>query len=148
VLKATFATGDTYAYPPDISEEAAHQAWIVAPQATYVAVSSSVEVVGTYILKPNQPGLGSHVCNCAYVVAQSARGQGIATRMCEHSQEQARKLGYRDMQFNLVVSTNHAAVALWKRLGFSVVGTVPGAFCHSAFGYVDAYVMHKHLAAA
>jgi ribosomal protein S18 acetylase RimI-like enzyme len=145
ILKATFATGDTYAFAPESTQADIHKAWIELPQATYVAVSDSGEIAGTYILKPNQPGLGAHVCNCGYVVAQHARGQGIAAQMCEHSQDEARAMGFRAMQFNLVVATNEGAVRLWQRLGFAIVGTLPGAFHHRSKGYVDAYVMYKLL---
>ncbi|MGL4576737.1 MAG: GNAT family N-acetyltransferase [Burkholderiaceae bacterium] len=145
ILHSVFVTGDTYAFSPNSTEAQIRTAWIDTPQATFVSTSDTGALTGTYILKPNQPGLGSHVCNCGYVVAQSARGQGIAALLCEHSQDTARALGYRAMQFNLVVSTNEVAVRLWQKLGFRIVGTLPGAFNHSSKGFVDAYVMHKNL---
>ena len=148
ILQSVFAAGDTYAFSPTSTEAEIHSAWVTLPQSTFVATTGAGAVIGTYILKPNQPGLGSHVCNCGYVVAESARGQGVAAALCEHSQAQARTLGYRAMQFNLVVSTNAVAVRLWQKLGFAIVGTLPGAFRHSQLGYVDAYVMHKTLFAA
>jgi ribosomal protein S18 acetylase RimI-like enzyme len=148
ILRTTFASGDTYAYAPESTEAEVHLAWIEAPLATYVAHEDDGSIVGTYTLKPNQPGLGSHVCNCGYVVAERARGRGIAAAMCEHSQSEARALGFRAMQFNLVVSTNETAIRLWKKLGFAVVGTLPQAFHHRSLGYVDAYVMFKSLVAA
>ena len=120
LLRATFASGDPYAFDPESTEAEIHSAWIQAPLRTLVAVAADGKVLGTYILKPNQPGLGSHVCNCGYVVASSARGRGVAQQMCEHSQALAKSLGFRAMQFNLVVVTNEAAVRLWQRLGFAV----------------------------
>jgi ribosomal protein S18 acetylase RimI-like enzyme len=54
-------------------------------------------------------------------------------------------MGFRAMQFNLVVSTNERAVRLWQRLGFATVGTLPGAFRHRELGFVDAFVMFKTL---
>jgi len=146
VLQRTFASGDTYAFAPASTEAEIHDAWVAAPLATYVACSDDGSIVGTYTLKPNQPGLGSHVCNCGYVVAVEARGKGIATAMCEHSQIEALRLGFRAMQFNLVVSTNEGAVRLWQKLGFRIAGTLPRAFRHVELGYVDAYVMYKELA--
>jgi ribosomal protein S18 acetylase RimI-like enzyme len=148
ILHSVFAAGDTYAFSPSSTEAEIHRAWIDAPQATFVSTSDTGALTGTYILKPNQPGLGSHVCNCGYVVAESARGQGIAAILCEHSQDTARALGYHAMQFNLVVSTNEVAVRLWQKFGFQIVGTLPGAFNHSRKGFVDAYVMHKRLVTA
>ena len=145
LLHATFASGDTYAFAPDSSEADIHKAWIDVPSATFVAREADGRLAGTYYIKPNQPGLGGHVCNCGYVVASWAKGQGIATAMCEHSQASAVAMGFRAMQFNSVVVTNERAVRLWQRLGFAVVGRLPGAFRHRQLGYVDALVMYKQL---
>ena len=146
LLHATFASGDTYAFAPESSEADIHKAWVEVPGATYVACAPDGRLLGTYILKANQPGLGSHVCNCGYVVSPEAQGQGVASAMCEHSQREAVSMGFLAMQFNLVVSTNERAVRLWKRLGFDVVGTLPRAFRHQRLGFVDAFVMYKQLA--
>jgi ribosomal protein S18 acetylase RimI-like enzyme len=146
LLRSTFASGDTYAFSPESSETEIRKVWIEAPAATYVACAPDGRLLGTYILKANQPGLGSHVCNCGYVVAPEAQRQGIASAMCEHSQREAVSMGFLAMQFNLVVSTNERAVRLWKKLGFHVVGTLPRAFRHQRLGFVDALVMYKELA--
>ena len=145
ILQTTFGAGDTYAYAPDSSEQAIHRAWIELPQATFVATDANGQILGTYFIKANQTGLGDHVCNCGYVVSQAAQGQGVAAAMCEQSQQEAIRLGFLAMQFNLVVSTNERAVRLWQRLGFAVVGTLPKAFRHQALGMVDALVMFKTL---
>ena len=146
-LRTTFLAGDTYALSPHSTEAEIHKAWVEAPAATFVACEPGGRIVGTYYIKPNQPCLGSHVCNCGYVVAPQAQGKGIATRMCEHSQVQAIAMGFRAMQFNLVVVTNERAIGLWQKLGFSVVGRLPGAFLHSRHGHVDALVMFRRLVA-
>ena len=146
MLRATFQAGDTYAFAPESTEAETHKAWVKLPLATYVACAADGHLLGTYFIKPNHPGLGAHVCNCGYVVSSDAQGQGIASAMCEHSQVEARTMGFRAMQFNLVASTNERAVRLWKRMGFSVVGTLPGAFRHLRLGYVDALIMFKQLA--
>jgi RimJ/RimL family protein N-acetyltransferase len=114
-------------------------------KATYVAVDQGETILGTYYIKPNQHGLGDHICNCGYIVSENARGQGIASQICEHSQQEAVTQGFRAMQFNFVVSTNESAVHLWKKLGFNVIGTVPEAFRHPRHGYVDAFIMYKRL---
>jgi ribosomal protein S18 acetylase RimI-like enzyme len=145
LLRATFEAGDSYVYSPQSTEAEIHKAWIELPAATYVACTSDGQILGCYYLKANQPGLGSHVSNCGYVVWPAAQGQGIATLMCEHSQMEAASMGFRAMQFNLVVSTNERAVRLWQKLGFSVIGALPKAFHHQRFGYVDALVMYKEL---
>jgi L-amino acid N-acyltransferase YncA len=143
IFHAVVAKGDTYAYAPETSREEALAIWLKAPTATFVAEDAS-GIIGTYYLKPNQPGLGSHVCNAGYMVAERARGRGVGREMCLHSQDAARALGFQAMQFNLVVSTN-PAVKLWQALGFTIVGTLPKAFCHRQLGLVDAYVMYKLL---
>ena len=145
ILQTTFASGDTYAYDPSSTEEDIYYQWIESPKATYVAVDATGAVVGTYFIKPNQPGLGAHVCNCGYVVAPAARGQGIAAAMCVHSQSEAVALGFSAMQFNLVVATNVGAIVLWTKLGFKVMATLPRAFSHQQLGLVDALVMYKLL---
>jgi len=137
--------GETYPYPRDTSRQEAQNLWMILPQKTYVAEMNGI-VVGTYYIKPNQIGSGSHVCNCGYMVLSSARGQGVATRLCEHSQITAIELGYKAMQFNLVVATNSASVHLWTKLGFETVGRLPMAFEHPREGMVDAFVMYKWLA--
>lgn len=138
------AAGDTYAYPRDATKEQAFQIWIGTPRRTYV-VEENGKVTGTYYIKTNQAGPGDHVCNCGYMVSSVARGRGLATVMCEHSQEVAKELGYKAMQFNCVVATNEGAVRLWDRLGFTTAGRLPGAFHHPSEGYVDALVMYKWL---
>ena len=145
IIKPVFRAGETYAYSPDITEKEAHEVWVNYPAATFVAEDKRSKILGTYYIKPNQPALGAHVCNCGYIVAENARGKGIAFAMCEHSQREAKSIGFRAMQYNLVASSNEGAVRLWKRCGFEVVGTLPKAFRHSKLGYVDAFVMYKQL---
>ncbi len=145
ILRETFDAGDTYAFAPQSTEAEIHRAWVEAPAATFVACADDGQILGTYYIKPNQTGLGAHVCNCGYVVAPAAQGRGIAAAMCEHSQREAVSMGFRAMQFNLVVASNERAIRLWQRLGYAVVGTLPGAFRHQSLGYVDALVMYKQL---
>lgn len=140
------SAGETYPYPRDITKSEAFRQWIEVPRLAYVAEAES-QILGTYYIKANQPGLGGHVCNCGYMVRSAARGRGIATRMCEHSQIAAKTLGYLAMQFNLVVSTNTGAVKLWTKLGFKTIGRLPKAFNHSRHGLVDALIMYKWLVA-
>jgi ribosomal protein S18 acetylase RimI-like enzyme len=145
ILQTTFAAGDTYTFSPQSTEAEIHKAWVELPAATFVAVDDAGMILGTYFIKPNQPGLGAHVCNCGYVVSNAAQGQGIAAQMCEHSQKLALEMGFRAMQFNFVVATNTGAVRLWQKLGFEIVGTLPQVFQHQKLGFVDAFVMFKYL---
>jgi L-amino acid N-acyltransferase YncA len=144
IFHTVVATADTYAYPADTPREQALAWWFPAGGWTFVALLDD-RIVGTYVMKPNQPGQGGHVANCGYMVSPEASGRGVGEAMCRHSLAEARRLGFLAMQFNFVVSTNTRAVNLWKRCGFEIVGTLPRAFRHPSHGLVDAYVMHQHL---
>ena len=138
------SAGETYAYPQNTNIEQALDIWLKTPRKTFVFEENG-NILGTYFLKTNQTGSGSHVCNCGYMVSSSARGRGLATSMCEHSQKVAKVLGYLAMQFNFVASSNEGAVRLWKKLGFEIVGKLPKAFNHPTKDFVDAFVMYKWL---
>lgn len=145
IIKSVAERGDTYTYDINLDQNDAKSFWLDSPRQTYMVTEGS-DVLGIYYLKTNQLGGGNHVCNCAYMVSTKARGKGIATLMCQHSQEVALQLGYKAMQFNFVVSTNKGAIRLWEKLGFDKVGRLPRAFNHPKDGYVDALVMYKWLA--
>lgn len=136
--------GDTYAYEPTISKAEAERVWMRAPRKTFVYEDAG-DILGTYYLKTNQAGPGSHVCNCGYMVASKARGKGIARNLCEHSQLVAKQLAYKAMQFNFVAESNEGAVYLWQKLGFDIVGRIPRAFNHPSKGLVAALVMYKEI---
>jgi L-amino acid N-acyltransferase YncA len=145
IFEAVVATGDTYVFAPDSSREDAYEYFFGAGVTSWVAEIDG-RIVGMYKLIANQRGLGSHVANASFMVSPAAHGGGIGKTMAVHCLAEARKAGFLAMQFNFVVSTNDAAVALWKALGFSIVGTLPRAFDHRKLGHVDAYVMHRFLA--
>lgn len=145
IFKEVVQAGETYAYDQKTTKEKALSIWLTTPQHTYVCEDGN-QILGTYYLKPNQAGPGGHVCNCGYMVSSQARGKGVATLLCQHSQKMAVELGYKAMQFNFVASTNEGAVYLWQKLGFDIVGRLPKAFDHPSQGYVDALVMYKWLA--
>ena len=144
IFHEIIAAGDTYAFDPQMPREEALAYWFRADTHTYVAEEDG-SVVGTYILRPNQSGPGSHVANAAFMVARDAEGAGVGRRMAEHCLSEARRMGFRAMQFNFVISTNTLAIHLWEQLGFKIVGTLPGAFHHPEKGYVDVYVMYRSL---
>jgi len=145
LLEPVFRAGETFPHDPAITPEQAEVAWVEQSQAVMVAVDATGVLVGTYYLKPNSLTLGAHVANAGYVVAEHYRRQGIGSRLCQHSLQTARRLGFRAMQFNLVVSTNIAGIRCWQRNGGQVVGTLPGAFRHRQLFYVDALVMVQGL---
>ena len=144
IWHAVVADGTTYVYAPETSKEEAFALWMTAPAVPYVAVEGR-QVVGSYLIKPNQPGLGSHVANAGFMVAEGHSGKGIGQTMGLYALEEARRAGFLAMQFNFVVSTNTRAVALWQSLGFSIVGTVPQAYRHRTLGFVDIVIMHRFL---
>ena len=145
IFREIASTGETYGYPQDIDKARACSLWIHQPSKTFVCRENG-EILGTYYIKSNQMGPGSHVANCGYMVSSAARGRGLASAMCQHSQEVALELGFKAMQFNFVASSNEVAVKLWEKLGFKIVGRLPKAFEHAKLGYVDALVMYKWLA--
>jgi len=140
IFHAVVAPGDTYTFDPSVRREEGLAYWLHSSNWCYVAEREQ-NIVGTYILRANQPGLGAHVANAAFMVSPAARGLGVGRAMGEHSLGEARRLGFRAMQFNFVVSTNEPAVRLWQQLGFKIVGVLPGVFRHREKGFVDAYVM-------
>ena len=143
-LEPVLRAGETYTLPRDIGRNDALAYWFASGNQVFVAEEDG-DVVGTYYLRANQRGGGSHVCNCGYMTAAHATGRGIARSMFLHSKERARQSGFRAMQFNFVVSTNERAVKLWQSLGFEIVGRLPLAFQHPTRGFVDAYVMFAAL---
>jgi ribosomal protein S18 acetylase RimI-like enzyme len=167
IFHEVVGAGDTYAFDPAISRRDALAYWFAPGTHTYVAERESAgdgvavpgkptasptsraiqgrDIAGTYILRSNQSGGGSHVANAAFMVAPEARGQGIGRAMGEHCLSEARRLRFLAMQFNFVISTNERAVKLWQDLGMKIVGTLPCAFRHPQKGYVDVYVMYRSL---
>ena len=144
IFQATVAAGDSFVYDATTSREKALAFWCAGDAATFVAEQDG-SVIGSYILRANQPGLGNHVANAGFMVDPAARGLGVGRAMGEHCLDEARRRGYRAMQFNFVVSTNQSAVHLWRQLGFEIVGTLPGAFRHAQKGFVDVYMMFRLL---
>jgi ribosomal protein S18 acetylase RimI-like enzyme len=144
ILEPTIRAGETYALPVDMSREDALAYWLSREHGVFVAEESE-SVLGTYFLRANQRGGGSHVCNCGYVTSPHATGRGIARAMCAHSLDRARERGFLAMQFNFVISSNERAIRLWESFGFNTVGRLPQAFRHPTRGLVDSLVMHRFL---
>jgi L-amino acid N-acyltransferase YncA len=138
--------GDTYAYPVDLTEETARPLWMEQPPGrTVVAADADGTVLGSAKWGPNRPGRGAHVATASFMVDPAARGRGVGRALAEHVIEAARAAGYSGMQFNAVVATNTAAVALWRALGFEIVGTVPDAFDSATHGLVGLHIMYRRL---
>lgn len=160
IIEAVIATGDTYVFAPDSTEEEMIAYWCSPEKHTYVAVwteapknagilsddlHNSGEIVGTFFLKANQPGLGAHVGNAGYMVAPFAKGMRVGRTMAEYSLEESRRLGFKSIQFNFVVKSNAVAVKLWQDVGFEIIGEIPEAFDHARDGLTNAYIMYRKL---
>lgn len=144
IIRRVISTGDTYVFDPDSSKEKMLAYWCDPGKHTYVAVMNDT-IVGSFVLRDNQPDLGSHIANGAYMTLPSASGKGIGKAMGAYSIEEAKRLGYKAMQFNIVIKSNERAVKLWQSLGFSIIGEIPDAFNHLQNGFTNAYIMYRKL---
>lgn len=144
IIQQVIAGGDSYVFAPGSSREVMLDYWCGPDKHTYVAEREKA-VVGTFIIRDNFPDLGSHVANASYMTLPAAFGQGIGRSMGEFSLLEARRLGYRAMQFNIVVKNNERAIRLWQNLGFKIIGEVPEAFFYREERYVDACIMWRRL---
>jgi ribosomal protein S18 acetylase RimI-like enzyme len=144
ILEPMIRAGETYPLPRSMTRQDALLFWFSPKHEVFVAEQDG-QILGTYFLRANHEGGGSHVANCGYVTAVWAFGRGVARAMCAHSLEHAKARGFRAMQFNFVVSSNERAVRLWKSFGFEIIGRLPEAFLHPSVGYTDACVMFRIL---
>ncbi len=154
IIQAVISTGDTYVFAPDSPKEKMLEYWFGADKETYIAVesvasvladASKSQILGSFYLKANQPDLGSHIANAGYMVSPNAKGKGIGRKMAEFSLPEAKRLGFKAMQFNFVVKSNEIAVKLWLSLGFEIIGEIPEAFQHQDLGLVNALIMYRKL---
>lgn len=144
IFQAVVASGTTYIFGADTNYDDAFAFWFGSGAACYVTEEAG-KILGMYKFTANYRDRGSHVANAAFMVDPGFSGSGIGHAMGIDCLREAKRAGFLAMQFNIVVSTNDAAVALWKKLGFSIVGTLPKVFRHEELGYVDAFVMHRFL---
>ncbi|MFG2821895.1 GNAT family N-acetyltransferase [Kitasatospora sp. NPDC048365] len=145
IVREVVRAQETFVYDPGLDEADARATWIEsAPGRTVVAVDGD-RVLGTAKMGPNRPGPGAHVSTASFMVATGARGKGVGRALCETALDWARREGYAGMQFNAVVESNAPAVELYRRLGFEVLGTVPGAFAHPGLGRVGLHLMYREL---
>lgn len=144
IIRPIIRKGGTYVFSPDSSEQEMMAYWLGTDKSTFVAEMDG-KIVGTFYLKPNQPGLGNHVCNAGFMVDEKESGKGIGRKMGLFALAEAKKSGYLAMQFNFVVSTNQAAVKLWQSLGFDIIGEIPEAYRHAEKGLVGVYVMFRRV---
>ena len=144
IFSKVIETGDTYVFHPNTPKSDLKKHWFADYMETYV-IEENGQILGTYIIKPNQIDLGNHIANCSYMVSPNTQGKGIGKKLCEHSLNIAKENNFEGIQFNIVVSTNKGAVELWKKYGFEIIGTTPKGFRDSELGFVDTYIMYKDL---
>lgn len=144
IIEAVISEGETYVFYPDSSREKMLKYWLAPEKKVFVAILDD-EVVGTFSIKPNMPDRGSHIANASYMVSPLHEGKGIGLYMANYSLGEAKRLGYKAMQFNIVIKSNERAVSLWKKIGFKIIGEVPNAFDHPRLGMTNAYIMYKEL---
>lgn len=143
-MQPILVAGDTFSWDPDTSEAKARSYWLRgAPSRTFVAVDDDGRVVGTVEMGPNRGGGGAHIASAGFMVDARHSGRGVGRALGEQVIDQARADGYRGIQFNAVVETNTRAVALWRKLGFEVLGTIPEGFRHPELGYVGLHTMYR-----
>ncbi len=113
--------------------------------AYLVERSLDSRMLGAFYLKPNWPGRARQVANAGFIVAPEWRNKGLGWLLGATMLQYAKELGYRSVIFNLVFSENQAAQHLWKKLGFSVLGAIPGAVRKDDGTYQDALIMFRSL---
>lgn len=150
IFQDVVQSGDTYSYDEETTFDKAMDVWVRHEAHGYdgaygYVVKDGEKIVGTYSLRRNHYGRGSHVANAGYMVHKDYRGQGIARAMCWHSLQEAKRVGCISMQFNYVVSTNTPAVEAWQAMGFAIIGISPKSYRHKQHGLVDIYIMHRFL---
>lgn len=143
IVRAVVRAGDTFTYDPGLGEQEARAVWLEAPPGRTVVAVDGERVLGTAKMGPNRAGPGAHIATASFMVAPGERGRGVGTALCRAALTWAEAQGYAGMQFNAVAETNRAAVAVYERLGFQVLGTVPRAFEHPAAGRVGLHLMYR-----
>ncbi|WP_159939963.1 MULTISPECIES: GNAT family N-acetyltransferase [unclassified Nocardiopsis] len=145
-MQPVIAAGTTFSWETTTGSEQAREMWFPpAPGRTFVAVDDQGTVMGTANSVRNHGGPASHIASASFMVDPAHRGRGVGRALGNHVLERARADGFRAMQFNAVVETNTRAVALWRSLGFTVIGTLPEGFAHPEHGYVGLHIMHRRL---
>ena len=145
IMRPIVEAGETYALDMDMGEEEARRYWMLGDGVRSVVAEVDGEIVGTATGYANRPGNGSHVASGSFMVDVERSGEGIGRALGEDLIAWAREAGFKLVQFNAVVETNEAAIALWKSLGFEIAGTVPHAFDHPSGGMVGLHVMYLEL---
>ncbi len=142
IVREVVRAADTYTYDPDLTEDEARKTWVETPPGRTVVAVEGGRVLGTAKMSPNRAGPGSHVSTASFMVDKDVRGKGIGGALCADALAWAREQGFAGMQFNSVAESNAAGIRVYERLGFEIIGTVPGAFEHPTLGRIGLHVMY------
>jgi len=142
IIAEIVRAADTFPYDPAMTEEEARATWIEPPPAVTMVAVQDGTIVGTAKSGPNKQGPGAHIATASYMVPARARGLGVGRALVTCTLDWARARGYAGLQFNAVAATNLAAIALYERLGFELIGTIPGGFDHPSQGRVGLHIMY------
>jgi L-amino acid N-acyltransferase YncA len=142
IVRDIVRAADTFVYDPAMTEADARAIWIERPPGLTVVAVEATRILGSAKMGPNRPGPGAHVATASFMVPADARGRGVGRVLCQFALDWARERGFAGMQFNAVAESNVGAVALYRQLGFGIVGTVPGAFAHPTLGRVGLHIMY------
>lgn len=133
------------AFPQEepLSEKSAFEFFSAQSYTAVAENASDGRIVGLYILHPNNIGRCGHISNASYAVKSGLRGMHIGHLLVSDCLKNAKRLGFKILQFNAVVKSNASAHALYKDLGFVELGTVPGGFRHNDGSFED-IVLYYH----
>ena len=136
--------GNAFPQEQGLSEE---EADVFFKSQTYTGVAEDLEsgqIVGLYILHPNNIGRCGHIANASYAVKSDIRGEHIGEKLVKDCLKQGPSFGFRILQFNAVVATNVHAIHLYERLGFQKLGTIPGGY-HMDDGHYEDIILYYHI---
>lgn len=136
---------DGVAFPQTNCLTSSEAAEFFAAQSFSGVAEEDGQILGLYILHPNNVGRCGHICNASYAVASRARGRGLGEALVRHCLDKAKELGFGILQFNAVVSSNTPALNLYRKLGFTQLGTIPGGFLMKDGSYQDIIPHYKKL---
>jgi len=147
LVSAETQAGDALPWDPDAARSELASYWLPEPRlgvevfVCHVPAAAGRGVAGVFVLHPCIGGRVRHVAQGSFLVAPALRGQGLGRRLCERGILEARERGYGSMRFNMVVSTNAAAIRVCQACGFKIMCTLPLSFNHAKEGLVDTHVM-------
>ncbi|WP_435194172.1 GNAT family N-acetyltransferase [Streptomyces sp. NRRL F-5630] len=144
-LRDICAAGETFTYPLHPTREEARAMWMLPAPAHVVVAEEAGTVLGTANMYANRSGNGAHVASASYMVDPAHQGRGAGRALVTYSLDWARAAGFRRIQYNAVVETNAPALALYRDLGFEILGTLPEGFHHPRLGYVGLHSLHRAL---